>query len=59
VAVGQNKAVAVQPVRVLGVELHELVEQDVGNRGHAHGRTGVTRVCLGGGIDLETTSVNH
>lgn len=52
VAVGQNEAVTVQPLGVLGVELHEVVEQDVGNGGHAHGGTGVARVAVEGGIDL-------
>lgn len=37
---------------VLGVESHELVEEDVGDRGHAHGGTGMARVGLEGGIDL-------
>lgn len=50
--VRKNKAVAVDPVGVLGVERHELVEQDVGHWGHAHGRTRVTRVGLECGIDL-------
>ena len=50
--VREDKSVAVQPLRVLGVELHELVEQDVGDRRHAHGRTGVARVGVEGGIDL-------
>lgn len=48
----ENKSVTVGPVGVLGVELHELVEENVGHRGHAHGRTGVAGVCLCGGIDL-------
>ena len=30
----EDKSVAVQPLGVLGVELHELVEKDVGNRRH-------------------------
>ena len=51
--VREDKAVAVDPVGVLGVESHELVEQDVGHRGHAHGGTGVTGVRLEGGIDLD------
>lgn len=31
----ENEAISVQPLGVLGVELHEFVEQDVGNRCHA------------------------
>ena len=30
----EDESVAVQPLGVLGVELHELVEKDVGNRRH-------------------------
>jgi hypothetical protein len=51
----KNETIPVSPVRVLGVEVHELVEQDVGHRGHAHRGTGVTGVSLGGGIDLVVT----
>ena len=52
VAVGKHEAVAVDPVGVLGVEGHELVEEDVGHRRHAHGRARVARVGLEGSIDL-------
>lgn len=52
--VRKNEAVAVDPVGVLGVEGHELVEQDVGHGGHAHGGTRVARVGLEGGIDLQS-----
>lgn len=52
VAVGQDETISVGPVGVLGVELHELVEEDVGSRRQAHGRTRMAGVCLGGGIDL-------
>lgn len=53
VAVGKHETVAVEPLGVLGVEGHELVEQDVGDGGHAHGRTGVARVGGERGIDLQ------
>lgn len=53
VTVGENETVAVNPVGVLGVEVHELVEQDVSHGGHAHRGTGVTGVGLEGGIDLQ------
>jgi hypothetical protein len=49
----ENESVSVEPVGVLGVEGHELVEKNVSNRGHAHRGTGVTRVGFGGRIDLE------
>ena len=52
VTVGQNETVPVHPVRVLGVEGHELVEKHMGHGSHAHGGTGVPRVGLEGGIDL-------
>ncbi|KAI5462659.1 hypothetical protein BGZ63DRAFT_220928 [Mariannaea sp. PMI_226] len=31
----ENEAVTVEPLGVLGVELHELVEEDVGNGSHS------------------------
>jgi hypothetical protein len=31
----EDEAISVQPLGVLGVELHELIEKDVGNRCHA------------------------
>ena len=54
----EHKSVTVHPVRVLWVERHELVEQNVGDRGHTHRRTGVAGVGLGGGIDLYITTVS-
>ena len=51
-AVRQHEAISVQPVWVLGVEGHEFVEEDVGDRCHTHGRARVARVGLEGGIDL-------
>jgi hypothetical protein len=55
VAVGKNETIPVQPVGILGVEVHELVEEDVGHRGHAHRGTGVTGIGLEGGIDRKNT----
>ena len=49
----EDKSVTVSPVGILGVKLHELVEENVGHRGHAHRGTGVTGVRLCGGINLE------
>lgn len=48
----EDETITVNPVRVLRVEAHELVEQDVGHGGHAHRGTRVTGVGLGGGINL-------
>lgn len=55
--VRENETITVSPVGVLGVEVHELVEQNVGHGGHTHRGTGVARVGLGGGINLATTLV--
>lgn len=49
----ENESITVDPVGVLGVEAHELVEQNVSHWGHTHGGTRVARVGLGGGINLE------
>lgn len=48
----ENESVSVDPIGVLGVETHELVEKNVRDRGHTHGCTGVTRVGFSGRIDL-------
>lgn len=49
----ENESVTVSPLGVLGVEVHESVEENMGSRSTAHRGTGVTRVGLGRGIDLE------
>eukprot|EP00053_Salpingoeca_punica_P011021 m.98695 g.98695 ORF g.98695 m.98695 type:complete len:479 (-) comp15561_c0_seq1:53-1489(-) len=41
VAVGEDEAVAANPVRVLGRVVHELAPEDVGHGGAAHGSTRV------------------
>lgn len=51
--VREDETITVGPVGVLGVEVHELVEKNVSDGGHAHGGTGVAGVGLEGGIDLE------
>ena len=51
--VREDESIAVDPFGVLWVESHELVEQDVGHRGHAHGSTRVARVGLSRSIDLK------
>ena len=48
----ENKSITIDPVGVVGVESHELVEEDVGNRCHTHGRAGMPGVGFEGGIDL-------
>jgi len=48
----EDESVSVEPVWVLRVEGHKLVEQDMGSWCAAHGGTGVTRVGFEGGIDL-------
>lgn len=50
----EHESISVQPTRVLGVECHEFVEEDVSGRSATHGRTGVATVCLEGSIDLES-----
>lgn len=51
-AVGEDESVSVDPVGVLGVEGHVLVEEDMGRWGQAHGGTRMARVGGEGGIDL-------
>lgn len=50
--VRENETIAVHPVGILGVERHELVEQDVSDWGHSHGRARVARVRRTRSIDL-------
>ena len=45
VAGGENEAIAIRPLRILGVEVHELGEEDVGHGGGAERQTGVAGVC--------------
>ncbi|EGY00759.1 hypothetical protein AZA_89242 [Nitrospirillum viridazoti Y2] len=40
----QHEAVAVGPIRALGIELQELGEQHGGDIGHAHGHAGMARL---------------
>ena len=48
----QDKTITVEPVWVLRVEVHELIEHDVGNGCHAHGGSGMTGVGFESGINL-------
>ena len=53
VAGREDEAVAVGPVRLRGVELQELREQDGGDVGHAHGHAGMAGVRLLYGVHGE------
>lgn len=55
----ENESVAVEPVRVLWVEGHEFVEQDVGHWCHAHWGARMANVGFGDGIDLRGHSGQH
>ena len=48
----ENKAIPVEPIWVLGVEVHEFVKEDMSYRGHAHGSARMAGVGFRGGIDL-------
>ena len=48
----QDETITIDPVWVLGVEVHELVEQNMGNGCHAHGSSGMTGIDFESGIDL-------
>ena len=50
--VREDETITIEPVWVLGVEAHELVEHDVGDGCHAHGSAGMTGIGFEGGIDL-------
>ncbi len=53
VAVGEDEAVAVDPLGVGGIVLHELVVEQVGDGCAAEGRAGVAGVGLLNGVDGE------
>lgn len=48
----EYESISVDPIRVLRVEGHEFVEEDVGHGGHAHGGAGMAGVRFESGIDL-------
>ena len=48
----ENESIPIEPVRVAGIERHEFVEHDMGNRCHAHGSTWMPRVGFDCCIDL-------
>lgn len=49
----EDETISVDPGRILWVEGHELIEENVRNRSHTHGRTWVAGVRLRRGIDLD------
>ena len=53
--VREYKAVSIHPVRILRIEAHEFVEQDVGNWCHAHWGSGMAGIGFECGIDLDDT----
>ena len=55
----ENESVAIKPVRVLWVEGHEFVEQDVSHWCHAHWGARMANVGFGDGIDLQDHSSQH
>ena len=52
-AVGEDKAISVGPVGVLGVEAHELIEEDMRGGSQAHGGSGMPGIGFEDRIDLE------
>lgn len=47
----KNETVAVDPFGVLGVEFHEVVEENMRSRCHSHWSARMTRVCVESGVD--------
>ena len=56
---GENKAITVEPFRVLRVVPHDLVVEHVTHRGATHGQTRVTRIRLLDGIDRKEPDRVH
>ena len=46
------ESISIDPVRIVRIEAHELVEENMCGRGEAHGGSGMTGVGFEGGIDL-------
>ena len=60
VAVRQQEAVAVEPMRVGRIELHEILEENGRDVGHPHRRAGMSALGLLHGIHRqETDAVGH
>jgi hypothetical protein len=54
-SVRENKTVPVQPVRILGIEFHEFIEEDMGYWSHSHRCTWMARIGFPRHIDSQTT----
>ena len=48
----ENETISIQPILVLRIEGHELIEENMGRRGQTHGRAGMTGIGFEGSIDL-------
>ena len=48
----EDESVTIEPVWVLWVEAHELIEKYMSDRSHTHGGPGVTGIRCEGSIDL-------
>lgn len=51
--VREHESIPVDPLWILGIEVHVLRKQNVGNGSHAHRGTWVPRLGLGGDIDSQ------
>ena len=49
----EYKSVSIEPVRVLWVEAHELVEHNMSDGSQAHGGSGMPTIGFEGSIDLK------
>jgi hypothetical protein len=52
-AVGEHKAVAIDPVRIFGIKGHKSVEKDMAYWGHAHRGARMAGICLSSSINLQ------
>jgi hypothetical protein len=48
----EDKSISIQPIGILGIEGHALVEENMGRRSQSHGCAGMAGIGLEGGIDL-------
>lgn len=51
----EDESISIDPIRILRVEGHEFVEENVGRRSQTHGGTGMSGIRFEGGIDLVKT----
>lgn len=52
----ENKPIPVKPIRILRIESHEFIEENMGYRSHAHGGAGMPGIGFEGSIDLDNQS---